>query len=122
MICDDVIYLIDENPTPGGVFDTRTRTEKMVYCSVRSVSRSDFYRAAAAGLNPQKVFVLSDLIDYDGQMLIRHGEGENAKYYHVLRTYAAGRQLEITVEAAKAYDGHPEPETNEPNGGVFNAS
>lgn len=112
MICDDVIYLISDDPTPGGVFETRTRTEKRVFCTVRSVSRSDYYRAAAAGLNPQKVFVLSDLIDYDGQTLIRHGEGANARYYNVLRTYASGRQLEITVESAKAYEGQPDGETD----------
>ena len=111
MICDDVIYLIHDDPTPHGVFETRTRTERRVFCTVRSVSRADYWRANAAGLSPELVFVLSDLIDYDGEMLIRHGEGEKAKYYNVIRTYANGRQLEITVETAKVYDRQPDGET-----------
>ena len=104
MICDDVIYLIAESPKSGGVFEPRQRTERRVFCTVRSVTSSDFYRAKAAGLQPEKVFVLSDLIDYEGETLIRHGEGIDAKYYRVVRTYADGRALEITVEPEKAYE------------------
>ena len=111
MICDDVIYLISDDPTPHGVFETRTRTERRVFCTVRSVSSADYWRAKSSGLAPEKVFVLSDLIDYNGEMLIRHGEGQAARYYNVMRTYANGRELEITVEAAKAYDLQPDGET-----------
>ena len=107
MICDDVIYLISDDPTPHGVFETRQRSEKRVFCTVRSVSSADYWRAKSSGLAPEKVFVLSDLIDYNGEMLIRHGEGTEARYYNVVRTYANGRELEITVEAAKAYDQQP---------------
>lgn len=108
MICDDVIYLITDDPTPGGVFEARQSTERRVLCTVRSVSSVDYYRAHAAGLSPEKVFVLADLIDYNGETLLRHGEGQEARYYRVLRTYANGRQLEITVEIAKAYDLQPD--------------
>ena len=104
MIRDDVIYLISESPSSRGLFDATTRTEKRVFCTVRSVTSSDYYRARAAGMDPQLVFVLSDLIDYDGQKLIRHGDGNDAKLYEVIRTYAAGRTLEITVGPPKAYD------------------
>lgn len=108
MIRDDVCYLIQETPGTHGVFDTPTRTERMVYCSVRSVSSADFWRAYSNGLEPTLVFVLSDFIDYQGERLIRYGEGQSARYYKVLRTYAKDRELEITVVEAGAYDGDPQ--------------
>ena len=108
MIRDDVCYLVLETPGTHGVFDTPIKTERMVYCTVRSVSSADFWRAYENGLEPTMVFVLSDFIDYQGERLIRYGEGAAARYYKVLRTYAKDREFEITVMEAGAYVGDPQ--------------
>lgn len=105
MIRDDICYLVSENPDRHGVFDTPERTERMVYCQIRSISSAEFWRAHEAGIMPEIQFVLSDYMDYDGEKIVRYGEGENARYYSVIRTYVNGREIEITCEEAKAYVG-----------------
>ena len=101
MIRDDVCYLVAEDPAERGIFETKTRTERMVFCSVRSVGSSDFWRARTAGVDLTLVFVLSDFIDYHGEKIIR--------YDGVVRTYVNdSREIEITCEEAKAYVGQPQ--------------
>lgn len=107
MIRDDVCHLITEEPGRHGVFDTPKRTERMVYCTVRSVSSADYWRAYEHGISLTLVFELADCADYHGERLIRYGEGENARYYEIVRTYAAGDAVELTVTEAKAYVGQP---------------
>lgn len=58
------------------------RTEKPVLCDVLSVGRSEHYQAAAHGLKPELVFVVSRW-DYEGEKEVVF-EG---KRYNVLRTY-----------------------------------
>ena len=97
MIRDDECYLISQNPDTHGVFDPPEETERMVLCAVRSVGANEFYRAKEYGLNPQLVFVLSDLLDYEGEKQLRYGD----KRYDVIRTYCDGFGIELTVEEAK---------------------
>lgn len=104
MIRADVCYLIKETPGTHGVFDTPQRTERMVYCTVRSVSSADYWRAYEHGVTEEYVFVLSDSAEYQGETLIRYGEGDAARYFRVVRTYVNGPAVEITVEEAKAYE------------------
>ena len=103
MIKADVIYLLSENPGAHGVFDSPTYTERMVYCTVRSVGMPEFYRAHEQGLEPSIVFVLTDAADYEGERIIRWGEGAFARYYKVIRTYVDGLAIEITCEEAEVY-------------------
>ena len=58
------------------------RTEKPVLCDVLSVGRSEHYQAAAHGLKPELVFVVSKW-DYQGEKEVVF-DGER---YNVLRTY-----------------------------------
>ena len=58
------------------------RTEMPILCDVMSVGRSEHYQAAAHGLKPEIVFVVSRW-DYDGEKEVEF-EG---KKYTVLRTY-----------------------------------
>lgn len=90
----DVIYLIKENPGNHGWFDDTTYTERMVYCTVRSVGMTEYYRAHAQGLEPSVVFDLADMADYDDERILRWG----AKYYRVVRTYVDGLSIELTCE------------------------
>lgn len=100
MIRDDVCYLITEDPSPHGLFDDKTLTERMVYCRVNSVSSADYWRGKTAGVDLSVVFVLSDYLEYNGEKLIRWGD----RYYSVVRTYVNQNEIEISCEEAKAYD------------------
>ena len=97
MIKDDVLYLISEDPAAHGVFDEPVETRRMVYCTVSSVGRNEFYRAREYGLEPELVFILSDQIEYQGEKLaVYHG-----KRYQIIRTYVSGSSIELTCEEAK---------------------
>lgn len=99
MIRDDVCYLISESPSPHGLFDTVTRTERMVYCRVNSVGSAEFWRGKTAGVDLSIVFVLSDYLEYQGEKLIRWGD----RLYSVVRTYVNQNEIEISCEEAGAY-------------------
>ena len=113
MIRDDICYLISESPQPRGIYEAETKTERMVYCRLRSVSSADYWRARSVGLAPETVFVLSDFNEYRGEKLIRYGEGEDAKLYEVMRTYVNGQEIEITVQAARKYNLTPDEQPGE---------
>lgn len=93
MICDDVIYLISENPVAHGVFDGSTETKTMCYCRVNSVTRSEFYRARENGLEPLYTLVLSEYADYNGEKILEY----NGKRYRVIRSYVKNHAVELTV-------------------------
>lgn len=93
---DDVVILITEsNPTYDSQGNpTYTRTEQQRFVREESVSRSEFYTAAQADLQPELILVLSHYIDYDGQRLAEyHGEE-----YSIIRTYRRNTdELELVL-------------------------
>lgn len=96
MIRADVIYLIAETPGAHGFFDKPTYTERMVYCTVSSVGRTEYYQAHVQGLEPTVVFTLTEAGDYDGERILRW----NGRVYRVIRTYVDGLGIELTCEEA----------------------
>lgn len=103
MIRYDAIYLVAESPSPHGIFDTPTETQRLAYCTVRSVGMQEFYRAKELGLEPSVVFVLAERADYEGEKVVIW-EGRR---YDVVRTYINGDAIEITCEEAKRNAGQP---------------
>ena len=96
MIRRDVLYLVAENPKSHGIFDKPAETERMVYCTVRSVGMSEFYRAMENALRPSWVFTLADYAEYRGEKIcVYHGTR-----YRIVRTYVADHAIELTVEEA----------------------
>lgn len=95
---DDIAILIAES---GPTYDTLgnpeyTRTERQVFVREDSVTRSEFYSAAQAGLKPEIVLILSEFIDYQNEKLISyHGEE-----YTIIRTYRRrnSNELELILE------------------------
>lgn len=82
---DDVITLIAESitgydDTGNAILVTR---ERELLCQIFGVTRSEFYSAAAAGLQPEVTVRLSDFADYEGEKLARW----NGELYTVIRTY-----------------------------------
>lgn len=95
MMRADVIELITENASAHGVHDTVTETSRQVYCTVRSVTRSEFYNALNAGVQPEWIFVLALAEDYQGERVVRY-RGQKLR---VIRTYVtADDGIEITCE------------------------
>ena len=92
----DVIYLVGEDPAAHGIFDTPAETKRMVYCGVRSVGLSEFYRAMEQDLHPSFVFVLEDFAEYGGEKICEY----KGTRYRIIRTYTAGGRIELTVEEA----------------------
>ena len=79
-----------------------------VFCRLASIGQTEFYQAQATDLRPELKFILTDCLDYDGEYLcIFKGE-----WYRVIRTYRAGRELEIVVQKAA-------PEEVDPNGDFY---
>lgn len=74
--------------------------EKQVWCKVLSIGQNEFYQGGAKGYKPEIKFVIEDYLDYEGQEVISYKEFGQAepKYYSVIRTYRAGKQLEITCK------------------------
>lgn len=81
---DDVCTLVKETT----VYDelgvpTSKQTHREVFCQVFGITRSEFYAAAAADLNPEITVRLTDFMDYEGEQLVEyHGE-----MYSVIRVY-----------------------------------
>lgn len=99
---DDVITLL--NPTyvenEMGQPIAQYGPGRDVMCQRRSVSRSEFYQAAQAGLSPTYVFVLSHFTDYMKEPEVGYTDefGED-KVYTIIRAYRPpdSDELELTV-------------------------
>lgn len=75
-----------------------TKTEIIVYCDVKSISRSEFYYASNTGLKPSIVFTVNDF-DYNKQELVKF-EGQE---YNVIRTYLKSiDKVELTCQKVAA--------------------
>ena len=114
MICDSVIYLVNEKPAAHGIFDKPQETLSMAFCQVESVTRSEFWRAKDHGLEPELVFSLSEFADYGGQKVLLYG-GER---YRVLRSYVTGHAVELTAAKISADAVKPETEEGDGNAGT----
>ena len=80
---DDEALLVAETYRQNeiGVMES-VRVVRAVWVSVQSVSRTEFYRAGQAGLQPSMVLT-TPAVNYDGEEeVIYHG-----KHYAVYRTY-----------------------------------
>lgn len=89
---NDIITLIATTTNQDEYGDpVVSQTRREVFCDVASIGQKEFYQAQAVGLQPEVKFVLADHLDYEGEELVEHG----GQLLRVLRTYRAGRSLEI---------------------------
>lgn len=100
MARDDVIYLIKDQEDAHGVHVPVEQTERMVFCRVRSVTRSEFYTALNAGMQPEYVFELSVADEYEGERRLRYRD----KVLDVVRTYEPD-DGSIEITAGRSDDG-----------------
>ena len=78
----------------------KTRTGREVFCKVDSVTRSEFFEAGRAGLNPEYRITMF-FGDYEGEAIV----GYNGRNYSVYRTYQAKTDIiELYVERKAGTD------------------
>ena len=101
---DDVIKLIAINDESYDAYGNPIldKTERTVFCKVRSVARNEFYQAAQTGLHPEFVFVLTHYKDYLGEPEILYDAfGAGEKLYQILRTYRNPETGELELVAGE---------------------
>lgn len=83
MTFDHELILISKTEGENELGDPVTAmTRKPVLCELESVTRSEHYQAASAGLKPSMVFVINKW-DYEGEQDVEFED----KLYKVMRTY-----------------------------------
>ena len=82
MVRADVIGLVSETQNARGVHDAYTETVREVLAEIRSVTRSEYYNALNAGVQPELVFKLTLDADYQDEHFLRYG----GKKYRIVRT------------------------------------
>lgn len=91
----DVIDLVSQSVTKNeyGVWQP-TETKRSVFCSVASVTASEFFDGGRNGLNPEYRFTMFGP-DYQGERVVEYA----GLRYGVYRTYKAKNdQIELYVE------------------------
>ena len=96
MIKATTVDLVSEAPEAHGVFEAHTEPKTTVYAEIRSVTRTEYYRAKEAGIEPSFVIRLTDYGDYHGEKIVEC----DGKRYRVVRTYVSNMSIELTVEEA----------------------
>lgn len=97
MLKADTIDLITETRSGHGVHEAVTETARTVFCTVQSVTRSEYYTALNAGIMPEFVFKLTLAEDYQRERFLRY----RGQKFRVVRTYVTQDDgIEITAERA----------------------
>lgn len=92
----DICYpaITTETENAFGEMIESTTYPSYVFCDKRSVTRAEFYQAAATGYKPVIVLLLK-IADYANQKYIKF----NNEVYTVVRTYEiSSEDIEITLE------------------------
>jgi len=107
MVRADVIGLVAETRSAHGVHEAITESVREVPAEIRSVTRSEYYNALNAGVQPELVFKLALDADYQGEHFLRYG----GKRWRIVRTYLTNDGgIEITAERSDENGTDPEPE------------
>ena len=97
-----VVKLFDKTISKSKTgFEIRNATTgRDVYAEQGGVGRSEFYKAAAAGMTPAVVFTVSEA-DYQNERQIQF----NQRIYKVIRSYPVpGRKIELVCEGVEPND------------------
>lgn len=109
---DATIKLIKTTTTQDALgYPVETETAREVFCSVESVTRSEFFQAGKAGLTPEHVFSVN-AIEYEGEKELEY----NGDKYGIYRTYKDDDSdyIELYAEYKSGVTDVPEPEPDPP--------
>lgn len=97
---NELIKLISETYTIddyGNQIATPTEVER--FAKVKSISQTEFYKAATVELRPEINFVMADYLDYSGQKKLKYTPYNGAEIeYSVLRVGRNGNEIELICE------------------------
>ena len=95
------VTLIGDVPQAHGVHELPAVTRREVFCPVKSASRAEGYEAMSQGLRPEKVLILSDEAEYQGEKrCIFEGVA-----WRIIRTYTRRDWgVELVIERAETDD------------------
>lgn len=79
-----------------------TESKRQVYCSVTSVTQTEWFEGGRQGLNPDKRATMF-FFDYEGEEIVEL----NGTRYTVYRTYRDGDRLELYLEKRKGNADNP---------------
>jgi hypothetical protein len=95
MMRSDVIELIKESQSAHGVHASVQETAREVFCTVRSVGRTEYYTALNAGIMPELVFHLALAEEYEGERYARY----RGQKWRIVRSYMTSDDgIELTAE------------------------
>ena len=110
MVRADVIGLVTEINSAHGVHEAITENVREVMAEIRSVTRSEYYNALNAGVQPELVFKLTLDADYQGEHFLRYG----GQRFRIVRTYLTDDGgIEITAERSDENGTDEEPDTDD---------
>lgn len=90
----DELVLISQNVTTDTYGrEVITETERTVLVEVNSISRSEFFAAENAELNPEYTFTVF-FGDYNGESVVKY----QGNRYAIYRTYRDGDYMELYAE------------------------
>ena len=116
MVRVDVIGLITETRSAHGVHEAITESVREVLAQIRSVTRSEYYNALNAGVQPELVFKLALDADYEDEHFLYFRK----KKYRIVRTYLTNDGgIEITAERSDENgtdEIEPDDDTGDGNG------
>lgn len=96
---DSIIILHNDALTQNaetGVFETvGTASGTKVYAALDSISRSEWYSAGNAGINPAFRFRMPRS-SYNGEMVIQFGD----EFFAVYRTFTSKNEIELYAQKA----------------------
>jgi len=94
-----VIYLIHDNPGTHGVHVAATSSELMRYAVRTSAGRAEYYQAGAIGLQPECIFHLALVEEYDGEKRLKYDN----RLYDIIRTYETeDGGIELTAQRSES--------------------
>ena len=106
MVRVDQIALVTETASAHGVHETIAETKREVLAEIRSVTRSEYYNALNAGVQPELVFKLAVDADYNDEHFLRY----KGKKWRIVRTYLTNDGgIEITAERSDENGTDEEP-------------
>lgn len=92
---NDIAYLCaEEIRTDEYMNQIPELKERMVFVQKKSVTASEFYRAATADFHPSRILRLADRYDYGGEKIVKF-EGTT---FDVIRTYESAEAIELVLE------------------------
>ena len=90
----DLITLTNTVNALGDAVKSKTYATK--FATLKSVRQSEYYQAAANGLQPQHMFELRS-IDYGGEKSLRYPASSGSEY-EVIRVYNSGEYTELICQ------------------------